>query len=53
MRLIAAAVCNLRCPEECPHEVAALIDQCCLPEPEDRPSARDIIRILQTSTKEV
>ncbi|KAK9795897.1 hypothetical protein WJX73_001704 [Symbiochloris irregularis] len=39
-------------PEQCPAHIAALVDQCMADAPEQRPSAKDIIRRLQRSSSQ-
>ena len=39
-----------RSPEQCPGYIAALIWQCIQREPKDRPSAKAIVKVLQTAT---
>lgn len=35
-----------RVPEECPQEVADMIDRCSMPEPRDRPTALELVRFM-------
>lgn len=35
-----------RVPEECPQEVAELIDHCCASETKERPTALEVMRIV-------
>ena len=35
-----------RVPDECPKEIAQLIDNCLATEPNDRPTAREVIRAI-------
>ncbi|KAK9818283.1 hypothetical protein WJX72_010061 [[Myrmecia] bisecta] len=45
------ALRKLRCPEECPEAVSQLIDQCMLPSPDERPTARQCFeQLLSTSS---
>lgn len=42
-----------RIPEECPEEIALLMEQCLEQDPDSRPTARAIVeRLLQLSTDE-
>lgn len=40
-------MCQCRVPEECPQEIADLIQRCKLVDPKQRPSAKEVFEVLR------